>query len=270
MPEQCALDLLIGFADAEIFGNRNLGLALLAAAGLAAGVINSIAGGGSFLTLPVLTALGLPPSLANGTMRVGIIPQNLAIVGTFMRQGVRVPKSVWVLVLPMCLGAGGGSYLATQIDDAVLQPLFGAIFVLWAVILIVKPGSFAANDDEPRDAVPLTWLFAALIGVYGGFMQAGVGFPLLAMLVGHMRFDPVRANAAKAALVLSYTVVALAVFATAGKVAWAEAGILTLGTMTGGWLGTRVQLKAGAGMVRWFVVAMVVISGGVMLWRSLS
>lgn len=250
------------------FGDPRLGLAVLALAGIAAGIINSFAGGGSFLTLPILTALGLPPSIANGTIRVGILSQNFAIVSTFWRGGIRPSLNTWLLALPMIVGASVGAWGATKLDDGVLLPLFGGVFVAWAVLLIVKPTSFAPHDEEVRAPNALTWVLAVVIGMYGGFMQAGVGFPLLAMLVGHLRMDPVAANALKALLVMSYTVIALVIFAGAGKVMWTAALVLAAATLIGGWWGTRLQLKYGGGMVRWVVLVMVLVSGCLMIYRA--
>lgn len=244
-------------------------LSLLALAGVVAGIINSIAGGGSFLTLPLLSFMGLGPGMASGTIRVGVVAQNLAIVATFRRKGVNIPLRDFALALPMCIGALGGSFLATRLDDAILQPVFGVIFVLWALVLLLRPGQFKADDSEPRAPGVTAWGASLAIGVYGGFMQAGVGFPLLAMFVGHLHNSPVRSNAIKASLVLAYTVIALGMFAYAGKVAWTEAFVLAAGTMTGGFIGTRLQLKHGSGMVRWFVLIMVAISGCIMLYRGL-
>jgi uncharacterized membrane protein YfcA len=243
-------------------------LTLLAIAGVAAGIINAIAGGGSFLTLPLLQLLGLGPGMASGTIRVGVVAQNLAVLGTFRGEGVRVAPRDLGLAVPMCIGALGGSYLATRLDDAVLQPIFGVVFVAWAVLLVVRPGKFSADRSKSREPGALAWAASFGIGIYGGFMQAGVGFPLLAMLVGHLHHTPVRANAIKAALVLAYTLLALGVFAMAGKVAWVEALVLAAGTMCGGWIGTRLQLEHGAALVRWFVLIMVAISGVVMIVRA--
>lgn len=248
---------------------REVMLPLLGLAGLVAGIVNAIAGGGSFLTLPLLQAMGLGPGLASGTIRVGILAQNASIVATFRAKGVKVSGKEFMLALPMCVGALGGAALATRLDDAVLRPIFGAVFVLWAVVLLVKPGQFSEDHAEPREPGWVAWTASAVIGVYGGFMQAGVGFPLLALFVGHLHHTPVRANAIKAAMVMTYTVIALVVFAAEGKVAWVEAFVLAAGTTTGGYFGTRLQLKHGAGMVRWFVLIMVSFSGVMMIYRAL-
>lgn len=220
------------------------------------------------MTLPLLQLMGLGPGLASGTIRVGILAQNASILTTFRRQGVAVKWADFVLVVPMCVGAAGGSALATRLDDGVLKPIFGAVFVLWAIILLVRPGQFSRDQSEPKQPGVGAWIASLLIGVYGGFMQAGVGFPLLALLVGHLHHTPVRANAIKSAFVLTYTIIALAIFATEGKVAWTEAFVLAGGTTVGGWVGTRLQLQHGAGLVRWFVMIMVAVSGAVMIYRA--
>ena len=259
-------DLQLG--GLSLLGDPYLDLGLLLVVGLLAGIINVMAGGGSFLMLPVLIGLGLPPRVANGTMRVAIVSQCGAAVATFHRKGVRNYRLVLRLVLPMIVGALIGSGFATQLDDRLFKPLIGIVLLIWAVVLAVKPDRFVKAPDEERDPSAITWVMAFAIGIYGGFLQAGVGFPLIAMLAGHLGYDLVRSNSIKVLLVLLYTLVALVVFAFAGQIAWVPALVLALGTMGGATLGTRWQVKRGSAVVRWFVFAMVTISGLLML-RSL-
>jgi uncharacterized membrane protein YfcA len=113
-------------------------------------------------------------------------------------------------------------------------------------------------------------VLAVLIGVYGGFLQVGVGFPLLALLVLHMGHPAVQANAIKLALTLGYTLVSLPMFALAGQVAWREGLVLAAGSMVGGWLGTHLQIRGGAKLVRWVVVVAVAASGVAMLQGALG
>lgn len=263
---------LLATADAAVslFGDRSVGLVILGIAAVAAGIINAIAGGGSFLILPILTALGLPPGVANGTLRVGVLPQCAAIVATFWRQGVTVPPVTWMLAIPMCVGALGGSTAAAHLDDALLEPIFGVVFLAWALWLALRPSKFLSPGPEPRKPGIGAVLASLAIGVYGGFMQAGVGFPLLALWIGHLHYDAVRANAIKAASSFAFTLVSLLVFASAGKIVWLEAMVLTAGSVVGGWMGARLQVKAGPGIVRWGVMIMVAVSGIFMLIRSLS
>ncbi len=246
---------------AEFLGDPVVGLVALAVAGAFAGVINAMAGGGSFLTIPLLMALGLPAGTTNGTIRVGVLFQNIVAGGTFHRRGVREYESVVRFVLPMGAGAVGGSVLAAYLDDAILKPIFGVLFVAWALVLLFKPDSFTRPADEPRPAGVPAYFLAFSIGVYGGFIQAGVGFPLLAFLVLYLGYDAVRANAMKVLLVGLYTLAVIPIFAYAGRIAWLEAGVLALGTMLGGWLGARWQIHAGAKIVRWFVLVTVTVAG---------
>lgn len=245
-------------------------LVVLAVAGVASGMINTIAGGGSLLTLPILMALGLPPSVANGTIRVGIVVQNLAAAITFHRKGFREYRLLRRLVVPVVAGAALGTGLATRLPDDLLRIVFGIALAGWAVLLILRPGRFLRTPQEPRHAGALALGLGALVGVYGGFLQAGVGFPMLALLVLYLGYGAVEANGVKVMLVLAYTMVSLPMFALAGQVAWREGVALAIGAMTGGWLGTRLQIRGGAGFVRWVVVVMVAVSGVAMLRGALS
>jgi hypothetical protein len=254
---------------AEMLSDPRIGLSVLGVAGVLTGLVNALAGGGTFLSLAVLMALGLPASAANGTTRLGVAVQTLASAATFHRRGVREHAAALRLLPAMGVGAVAGAFAATRLDDALLRPVFGAVFLAWAVLLLVRPGSFLDAPPVPRRVGPKTILLAVGVGVYGGFLQAGVGFPLLALLVMQLGYDPVRANAIKAILVGISTVAALVVFAGAGQVAWAEAAVLAAGSLLGGWLGAHWQIEFGARVVRWFVLGMVAVSGAAMLGGAL-
>jgi uncharacterized membrane protein YfcA len=246
-------------------------LVLLAVIGLVASVINTMAGGGGLLVLPVLIALGVPPSVANGTTRLGVLAQNITSVVAFRHGGFGDAKLVLRLAPAMIVGAAIGAFAATRLSDEILRPLFGAVLLAWAIILVVRPGPFSvanatvetgfSHPVEPRAPGWGSQVAAVGIGVYGGFLQAGVGFPLLALLVTALGHEPVRANAIKVALVLAFTLVSLPMFAAAGQVAWREAIALAVGAAFGGWLGAAWQVRSGATVVRWVVVIAVAVSG---------
>lgn len=258
-------------ADAVFSGQPPwVSLLALAVAGAVASVINTMAGGGSLLTLPLLVAIGLPPGLANGTNRVGVVMQGIASVITFHRRGFRDHRLVARLLVPMMLGAAAGTALATRLSDDLLRVVFGGMLAGWAVLLMLRPGRFLHAPVEPRRAGPLALTIGLLIGVYGGFVQAGVGFPLLALLVLYLGHDAVQANAIKVALVLGFSLVSLPMFALAGQVAWREGLALAAGGLVGGWLGTRLQIRGGAKLVRWVVVMAVAASGVAMLRGALG
>lgn len=247
-----------------------LGLVAIAVVGMVASVINTIAGGGSLLTLPLLVGLGLPAGLANGTNRIGVVMQVVTSAATFHRQGFRDYRLFARLIVPMMLGALAGAGLATHMDDELLRLVFGAMLAAWAVLLVVRPGRFLHAPPVPRPVGPLALVLSLLVGVYGGFLQAGVGFPLLALLVLYLGYPAVEANATKSALTLGYTVVSLPMFVIAGQVAWREGLALAVGSTVGGWIGTRLQIRAGANLVRWVVVIAVAASGVAMLVDALG
>lgn len=236
-------------------------LVVLAIAGVLAGVINTLAGGGSFLILPLLIGLGMPPTIANGTSRIGVVLQGLSSAWTFHRRGIGEYRITARLAAPLTVGALFGARLATRLDDALLRPVIGVVLVLWALVLAFRPGRFL---EPPEEASPPTWrsdLAGLIVGVYGGFLQAGVGFPLLALLIPGLGYHAVTANAIKVRLVLIYSALSLPVFVVADQIVWREGVVLGVGTMIGGWLGAHLQLKAGAWIVRWAVLVMVLVGG---------
>lgn len=246
------------------------GLGVLALAAMVAGIVNSMAGGGSLLTLPALMALGLPAGVANGTNRVGVLVQGIGSALTFHRRGVRPYGAFWRLLPPMLVGAIAGTALATRLSDEWLRVIFGVMLAGWAVLLVFRPSRFLKPEGPPRVAGPGALGLALLVGIYGGFLQAGVGFPTLALLVLVLGHEAVEANAIKVVLILAYTTISLGIFAWAGQVAWREGVALGAGGLLGGWLGTHLQMKAGAALVRWVVVFAVAASGIAMLAGALG
>jgi hypothetical protein len=242
-----------------------VGLAILVAVSLVSAVINTMAGGGGLLVLPVLVALGLPPAVANGTMRIGVVTQNITAILAFRRHGFGDAPLAWRLLPAMIVGALAGAWLATRLSNEILRPVFGGVLLVWAVALVVRPGRFIPAANEPREPGRLAQLAAIAIGFYGGFIQAGVGFPLMAFLISYLGHPAVRGNAIKVAVVLGFTLVSLPVFVVAGDVAWREGIALATGGAIGGWVGAAWQAKRGAEIVRWFVIVAVAVSGAAMI-----
>ena len=205
---------------------------ILLLAGAVAGTLNVIAGGGSFLTLPVLIFLGLPPTVANGTNRVGILVESAAAVHSFSGKGVLDWGSVRWAALPAAGGALLGSLIAVWIDDESFQRVLAILMVavtLWTLWNPFKPQDLAQRGR--RSALFLSLVFF-LVGIYGGFVQAGVGFFLLAATTW-AGLDLVRGNAVKVLTVLVFTIMALGVFAYQGKIAWVTGIVLAVGFAIG-------------------------------------
>jgi uncharacterized membrane protein YfcA len=238
---------------------------LLVLAGFVAGALNVIAGGGSFLTLPILIFMGLPASVANGTNRVGIFFQNVGAVWGFHRNRLMDWKSILWAALPASLGAIAGTILALSIGDAAFRQVLA--FLMIAVTLWTLWDPLAKKDPSSRaGSVRLPFLAFGffLTGVYGGFVQAGVGFLVLAAttLAG---LDLVRGNAVKVLSILAFTIVSLAIFVSQGKVLWLPGLVLALGTFLGGQLGVRFTVLKGHAWVK-RVVTVTIIVFAVKLW----
>ena len=244
--------------------------ALLAAVGLVAGVLNVLAGGGSLLTLPVLVFLGLPPTVANGTNRVAILVQNVGAAWSFSRHGLLDARWLRLGVPPAMVGAVVGTWLAVEVDEATLQRVLALIMVLvavWTVWNPVKP-PVHGRPAPPERTLARFGLMAGffVVGAYGGFIQAGVGFLILALLAG-AGLDLVRGNAMKVTLVLCFTPLALAGFALNGMVDWGLGLSLAAGNLVGGLLGVRLNVRKGQDWVRRVVVVMVLLFA-VRLWLT--
>ena len=246
-------------------------LAVLVVAGIAAGFVNTIAGGGSLLTLPALMLVGLPANMANASNRLCIVTQSVSGVIGFHRKGKLATGAIGGVLLPTLLGAGTGASIAAVAPNAVLRPVLLGTLVLVAVLLAVRPNLVTAEaDDEPQPVGLRAWLGLFAAGAYAGFIQAGVGFVLLAVLGGLLRFDLVRANALKLVCTTVYGVVALAIFVYAGQVVWFPAAILALATVIGSQLGVRFAVNVSANVIRRIVLVAVVASVAAVIVKGLN
>ncbi|MFG0319863.1 MAG: sulfite exporter TauE/SafE family protein, partial [Planctomycetota bacterium JB042] len=205
------------------------------------GLLNAITFGGSFLTLPALLWLGLPPHVANGTNRVGILLAALVATLTFAKGGKVDARAAGRLLAPSLLGALIGASIAAELPDHWLERSLAALMLVFLGVLVLRPQRFlregAPAAKRPHPAA--TFAIFLGIGVFGGFIQAGVGILLLFGLVLHLGHDLVRANGLKNLLVLAFTGPALAVFHGRGQVDWAVGLWLAGGQCVGAWVASR-------------------------------
>jgi len=233
---------------------------LLALVGVVAGFLNVLAGGGSLLTLPVLLFLGLPAPLANGTNRVAIFIQNIFAIGGFRRQGVFPWRIALICTVPALLGAWLGANLAVDIDDQLFRRLLAVImlgvlaFTTWDPLRRVQ---LAEMRLTPLRLLALLASFF-VIGIYGGFVQAGVGFIIITALLAH-GLDLVRINAIKVIVIFFFTLVALAIFIAHDQVNWDLGLSLAVGNASGGWVATHVAVKKGHDWIKRVVSLTVVV-----------
>ena len=234
-------------------------LAAVPVVGFAAGFINTLAGSGSLLTLPLLILLGLPANVANGTNRVGVLLQNIVAVATFRRRGALPLAGSWKLIVPSVVGGVIGAELAVDLDEQLLRQTIGVLLLVLLAVMLLNPERWIASQvapREPRLLVEVPLFFA--IGVYGGFIQVSVGLFLLAGLVLGAGYNLIGANAMKNLIVLVFTAAALVVFVVNDQVEWTLGLLLGAGQAAGAWIAAHFAVKRGAEFVRWFVVVITV------------
>lgn len=235
-----------------------LTMAIFTAVGVAAGFLNVVAGGGSLLIVPLMIFWGIPPTVANGTSRLGILVQNISAATHYYRAG-RLDMTLFRLILPPALiGVCAGAWAASYVSDAVFQQILAWIMLAVAVLVVVNPspkapvpghGDVDASTLARRRAI-WVWPFFLAIGFYGGMIQAGVGFILLAGLTQILRLDLVTANIMKIMVVGAYMPIAIAIFLWQGKVNIPFAIMACIGQALGGWLGAKATLKQGEPLIR--------------------
>ncbi len=228
-------------------------------AGGVAGFVNVLAGGGSMLTLPALSLVGLDLGVANGTNRIGILFSNMMSAGKFAKGGKLPLKRAAFLAVPTTAGAIIGASIAVEINEEMLKNIVGFIFLGLSILVIFKPNLWTKERKVKRRNW-LSILVFFIIGIYGGFLQAGVGFFLMTGLVLVEGFDLVKTNATKVFVIMCYTIISLVIFAVNGKVNFVAGAFLALGGMTGAYIATNTALKKGAGFIRYIVFVAVIVS----------
>ena len=232
---------------------------LVVGAGVLAGFINTLAGSGSLITLPLLIFLGLPANIANGTNRIGILLQSLVAVGSFKQKKVfEIKEGIW-LAIPATVGSFLGAAMAVNLDADLMNKIIGGLMVVMFFIILYKPEKWIKQQAGTVKAKPgiLQIIIFLAIGFYGGFIQAGVGFFLLTGLVLGAGVDLLKANAIKVLVVLVFTITALSVFIYNNQVDYKIGLILGAGNMLGAWLATHIAVKRGVVFVRWVLLVAV-------------
>jgi len=233
---------------------------LLASVGVVAGFLNILAGGGSLLTLPVLLFLGLPAAMANGTNRVAIFIQNIFAIGGFRKQGVFPWRISLLCTIPALFGAWLGANLAIDIDDQLFRRLLAVIMLGVLVFTTWDPLRHKQLSELKLTPLRIAVLLVSFffVGLYGGFVQAGVGFLVISALLAH-GLDLIRINAIKVIVIFFFTLVALGVFVAHDQVDWTLGLSLAVGNATGGWIGTHMAVKKGHDWIKRVVSLTVVI-----------
>ncbi len=234
--------------------------------GFIAAFLNTVGGGGSLVSVPILAFIGLPITVANATSRVAIFFQNIFAVGGFRSKGVELP---WPYAIYLGFSSLGGGLLGSLLASRMPDDLFKKIFV---VVMIFSVGLIMLNPFKSKGQEKLTtkdkWIgafFFLFIGVYGGFVQAGIGFLVIAVLSLVNNLSLVKSNYVKVFAAIIYTGVSVIVFAIGGKINWQVGFVLAIGHSLGGWFASRWSVKAGEVWIK-RVMIVSVIGMAIALW----
>lgn len=233
---------------------------LLFAVGIIAGILNVLAGGGSLLTLPLLIFMGLPSAVANGTNRIAIFCQNIFAIQGFRKRGVMPLELALLCTPPALLGSWVGANLAINLDDQLFNRLLALIMIGVLIFTAVDPMKRFRQEEVlfgiMRKVVLVISFFG--VGVYGGFVQAGVGFLVITALLVH-GLDLVRINAIKVFVIFAYTFIALGVFVYHGQVDYSLGLALAVGNSIGGMIGPKLAVDKGHDWIKKVVSVTVLI-----------
>lgn len=252
-------------------------LAVLAVGGFAAGIVNTLAGGGSLITVGLLVFLGLPGTIANGTNRVGVLVQNLTSAWRFRAEGLSGFRTAVPVLIPVLAGSVLGAWAISRVTPEMFEQLFGVVMLL-LLIPVLRPtgprGSNGTDADEtsPEGApasdrswpAPVRFAVFFAIGLYGGAIQAGVGIFLLFALsrAGH---GLVFGNSIKVVVIGALTAIAVPVFVLADQIDWPAAVALAVGFGLGGVVGVRLAVLGGERIIKPVLVVAVVALAARML-----
>jgi hypothetical protein len=230
---------------------------LLVISGLGCGFVNTLAGGGSLITLPMLIFLGLPPQIANATNRLALVFQTATATIGFRRDNHRVTRVVLWLAPPTLLGSWFGAELAVMLSPALFRIIFGILIVIAAIVTILNPQLFKKQLGPSSDSTRPSWSLMVIflfIGIYSGFIQVGVGIPSLLVLLLLGKYNIHRGNAIKVQLLFLSTLLSTIVFLWHNQVILVIGLILAIGNGLGAWLATIVSRNRDLFWLRWLLL----------------
>ncbi len=235
-------------------------IAILAIAGLVAGTVNAVAGGGTFFTFSALVFTGIPPVSANATSAVALTPSNLSSVAAYLPE-IRVH---WRRYAALGVASAIGGYFGAQLLLATpakafiaLVPWFlGFATLLFAIRPILRKGIDAISHGPGTAGRRMAGIVMQfIVSIYGGYFGAGMGIIMLAALSVAEGDDYHFINAAKNICASLIQIFALISFVSSGIVHWPAGIIAGLGSVIGGYYGVALARRVPQSVMRWFVVA---------------
>jgi len=232
---------------------------IAAIAALAAGGINALAGGGTLITFPILTFLGVPAVSANVTNTVALCPGYFGGTLAQAKDLKDQTKRLWLLMPASIIGGVVGGFLLLQTGEKLFTELVPYLILLACVLLAIQDPVRAwltkrMAEGQGTKLEQMTWLPVGLASIYGGYFGAGLSVIVLSALGLTLEDSLTRLNALKQAVAFAVNVAAAIYFLFSGHVLWTAALVMAVGALIGGWLGRKMAGKIKPSTLRWTVV----------------
>ncbi|SDL32119.1 sulfite exporter TauE/SafE family protein [Lacicoccus qingdaonensis] len=236
--------------------------------GIGVGFINIVSAGGSMLTLPLLIFFGLPSNVANGTNRIAILFQNVFAMYQFHKNGHLNWKLGLALSVPTTIASIYGAQIAVDIAENTFDNLLATFMIIFAVLLIIKPQRFVKGKFSLKVSIVLLFIAFVFIGIYGGALQAGVGFfIMLTLLMLVPKIPMAEMHGIKVLVVTIYISVSTFVFISNGLISWDFAIALSIGSATGGFLGGKYASILPDKLLEKILIAAIIFFAVILLFR---
>jgi uncharacterized protein len=235
--------------------------------GICAGFINVNAGGGSFLTIPALILMGLPPGIANGTNRIGIMWMTLTSILTFKSKGISHFKFAGFLAVPAIIGAYIGAKFSIDLPPDIFKQIVSILMIVMIMFSFYKPKQ-TETSNKPiftpmRNGISFVGFF--FVGLYGGFIQAGVGYLMILILRGVHKMSLKDIASIRVTVVFMFIIMPVTMFITNHQINWSYAIVLAFSVSFGGFIGTHWNIKSNDQAIKKVVAISVIIMAIYML-----
>lgn len=231
---------------------------MLVVSGIAVGIINTLAGGGSIITMTLYMTLGLPINIANGTNRIAVFLQNFTATVTFIRKRMIDVKHGLLLSVPVIVGNIAGSLVASNIDENIFRICFGVVLFVILMYMIFDNHKRFHGGQRP-EVKPIHYLWFMLIGFYGGYIYIGLGYLILAIALWSMKLDIITANVIKGFVIFIATPFSLLVFMLHGQIDYGYGILHGVGNMIGAYLASHYLVGWGGNFIKIFTTVIVLI-----------
>lgn len=236
--------------------------------GIVVGFINVISAGGSLISLPILIFLGLPSSVANGTNRIAILAQNFFAFIEFYKKGLIKWKLSLLLSVPAVVGSLIGAELAIDLSDNIFNSAMAIIMVIVILLILFKPQQYMRLKNQEFTVFKTIILSICffIVGFYGGFIQAGVGFLIIAFLtIFASKFMLVEMHSIKTVVTSIYLLISTIIFIAHGQINWLYALVLAIGSGIGGWFGSRFAINFSEKILKVTMAIIIFLMAGKLL-----